>query len=96
MRTKKEIIIDHFDNFDKNSNAILTKTFYNYKPSTHLNNSKGVKNALFPKNPTSNVEKELNIAATGITSVNGLAYFKQFPWIIKHLIYINFFIIPIN
>ena len=78
MRTKKEIIIDRFDNFDKNSNAILTKTFYNYKPSTHLNNSKGVKNALFPKNPTSNVEKELNIAATGITSVNGLAYFKQY------------------
>lgn len=77
MREKKEVSINRFDNFD-NSENILTQTFYNYKPSSQLDNSKGVVNAMFQKNAKNKLEKELNISPTGITSVEGLAYFKQY------------------
>ena len=52
--------------------------FYNYLPSTKLTNSKGISSALFPKNKTNSTEKELNITSTGITSVEGIAHFKQY------------------
>lgn len=78
MREKKEVRIERFDNFDKNINHILTKTFYNFKPSSQLENSKGIANAKFPKNPTNKTAKELNISASGITSIEGISYFKQY------------------
>ncbi len=78
MKKKKVVTITRFDNFDKNSGGILAKTFYNYLPSTQLNNSCGVRCAMFPKNVTNKTEKELDIASSGITSVEGIGYFKQF------------------
>jgi len=33
---------------------------------------------MFPKNPTNKLERELDIVSKGITSVDGLAYFKQY------------------
>ena len=78
MRTKKTVEIKRFDNFDKNSNEILTEKFYNYKPTNQLSNSKGVTVAKFPRNATNKQESELNISSTGITSVEGIAYFKQY------------------
>lgn len=78
MREKKVVSITRFDNFDKNSNGILAKTFYNYLPSNKLNNSKGVRNAMFPQNATNKIEKELEIEAKGIASIEGISYFKQY------------------
>lgn len=77
MKTKKLIRINCFDNFT-DSSKLKTSMFYNYATKNGLNNSKGIKVALFPKNPTSSVEKELNIADTGISSVQGIGYFKQY------------------
>ena len=78
MRNKKIVEIKRFDNFDKNSINILTEKFYNYLPSNKLENSKGIRVAMFPMNVTDKTERELNIATAGITSIEGLAYFKQY------------------
>ena len=78
MKEKKSVSITRFDSFDKNSSQIQTQTFYNYLPLTRLHNSKGVNNAMFPKNPNNKTEKALNIASAGITSVEGISYFKQY------------------
>ncbi len=77
MRTKKVIKINSFDNFNDNE-KIKTKMFYNYLPTHQLNNSSGVKNAMFPKNSTNTSEQELSISDVGITSVEGIGYFKQY------------------
>ena len=77
MRTKKIVKIDRFDNFSA-ENAIKTKTFYNYLPTNKLNTTHGIKIATFPKSPTNRTEQELNIADVGITSIEGIGYFKQF------------------
>lgn len=78
MRNKKVVEINRFDNFDNNSTEIKTKMFYNYAPGIMLNNSKGIASAMFPKNPNDLTEKELKIDATGITRIQGIAYFKQY------------------
>lgn len=77
MREKKVVEIKTFNNFDENNN-VKTKMFYNYLPNSSLNNSKGIVNATFPKNRTNKTEKPLKIAETGITSVEGIAFFKQY------------------
>lgn len=74
MRKKKVVEIKEFNN----DNVALVKGFYNYNPSKILKNSHGVKNATFPKNAKNLTERELNISATGIEKVKGVAYFKQF------------------
>lgn len=78
MREKKVVEIKKFDNFNSTNNEVKTKTFYNYSPSNNLKNSKGFEIATFPQNLTNKTERELNIASAGITSVDGVAYFKQY------------------
>lgn len=78
MRAKQRVEIKKFNNFDINSNEILTENFYNYKPTKILSNCSGIKTASFPINAESEIEYELDIAGAGIEQVNGIAYFKQF------------------
>ena len=78
MREKKVVEIKNFDNFNESEKGVKVKRFYNYLPTTNLNNSKGVKVATFPLNMTDRTEKELNIASAGIEKVDGVAYFKQY------------------
>ncbi len=78
MKTKKRVEIVNFDNFDSKSSAVKVDQFYNYYPGKLLKNSYGVDVAKFPKNASSNVYKELNIASAGFESVDGVSYFKQF------------------
>lgn len=77
MRIKKSIEIKCFDNFN-DTNEIETEKFYNYSANSKLKNSLGVVNATFPLNSKSTTYSELKIKDSGITGVEGLAYFKQF------------------
>ena len=49
MRNKKIVQIKNFNNFNNETNDAVTQKFYNYYPSSQLNNSKGIAPALFPK-----------------------------------------------
>lgn len=78
MKSKKTVEIKRFDNFSNKYSDVAVENFYNYAPSSKLQNSIGVKVANFPLNYTSKYEDELDIASTGINSVEGIAYFKQY------------------
>ncbi len=78
MRKKKIVEINRFHDFNKNTNGVLTQKFYNYLPTHKLKNSKGIGLALFPRTKTNRTEYELDIAQTGLTSVEGISYFRQY------------------
>jgi len=78
MKSKKRVELKLFNNFNENSDNILTERFYNYLPTTKLNNSVGIKNATFPLNITSTEQYELNLKSSNIQSAEGIAYFKQY------------------
>lgn len=78
MSVKKRLEISKFNNFDANSNLVKADKFYNYLPTEQLNNSMGVKVATFPKMENDLTEEPLNFAGAGITSIEGVAYFKQY------------------
>ncbi len=78
MRNKKIVKINKFDNFDENSGRIKTKMFYNYRPTTILNNTKGFKSATFPTSLDNPTERELKISEAGINHVKGLCHVRQY------------------
>ncbi len=78
MREKKVVEISNFANFNKTSKDVLTQTFYNYQPARTLKNCHGIGVAMFPKSETNKEERELELNTLGLTSIDGLAYFKQY------------------
>lgn len=78
MKNIKRVKISRFNNQNMASNSIVVKNFYNFLPTEQLNNSMGVKIASFPKTAEDTIEMELNISGAGISSVDGVAYFKQY------------------
>lgn len=77
MIVKKVVKLERFDCFN-DGNEICVEKFYNFKPNKILNNSKGVKNATFPTNYEDKTEQPLNISATGLKTIQGIAFFKQY------------------
>lgn len=75
MRTLHKIEIKHFNNFN-NDALVQTKSFYNFLPTTKLNNSMGIDDAKFPLMESSSTETVLDL--TGINQVNGVTTFKQY------------------
>ncbi len=78
MRNKKVVKIENFANFDKNSQEIKTKLFYNYIPTDVLDSGLGIKSATFPNSLEDRSEYELKIDEAGINHVKGLCHVRQF------------------
>ncbi len=78
VKTKKQIVIDCFNNFDNEKPGAVCEMFYNCKPSKHLNTFKGVENALFPTSLTGTENLHFDMVGSGISHLRGLAFFKQY------------------
>ncbi|MCQ2555955.1 MAG: hypothetical protein MJ149_01330 [Clostridia bacterium] len=74
---KCSVEIKDFNNFSSTS-SVKVKSFYNYYPTEELKSSYGVRSALFPYSYEDRNEYNLDIESAGLTSVNGIAYLKQY------------------
>ena len=77
MKTKKQIEIKNFNNFNT-SDKINTEKFYNFLPTENLESSLGVAVAKFPNTYEDTTEVELGIDNLDINSVCGVTYFKMY------------------
>lgn len=77
MINKKRIEIARFDNFKDKSN-VITQRVYNFFATDKLKNSKGIELAKFPYSAIHPEEYSLNLDSFSATSINGVAFFKQF------------------
>lgn len=77
MKTKKQIILDKFNNFN-NKNSLICDGYYNLLADENLKSSHGVKSAKFPKGLGFEGEYELALQECGVEQVKGVTYFKQY------------------